>query len=75
MGLLGMSAMFSGFAVAPLTATFLLIEFTGYYNLLIPGLIVALASSSLSEFVIHESVYHDNLKRLMATNDQSIELH
>lgn len=68
-GLLGMSAMFSGFAIAPLTATFLLIEFTGYYHLLIPGLICALAASSLSEFYLHESVYHKNLKRIIQTND------
>jgi CIC family chloride channel protein len=70
-GLLAMSAMFSGFAIAPLTATFLLVEFTGNYHLLIPGLITSLAASSLSEFFIQESVYHNSLKRIIEINDES----
>jgi len=68
LGYVCMAAMFSGFALAPLTAAFMIVEFTGQYQLALPTLIACLAASTLSEILIKESIYHINLNRLIANS-------
>lgn len=64
----GMAAMFSGFAIAPLSGTLMIVELTGQYNLLFPILICALISSKFNETFIKDSVYHKNLNDLLLKN-------
>lgn len=62
----GMAAMFAGFANAPLAATIMVTELTGHYELIFPILITTVTSSLVSEFLLKESIYtleHENLLR------------
>ena len=61
----GMAAMFAGFGNAPLSASLMIVELTGQYNLLFPMLICSLISSKIAEFFMHDSIYHQNLELLM----------
>jgi CIC family chloride channel protein len=61
----GMAAMFAGFGNAPLAAALMIVELTGQYNLLFPMLICSLIASKIAEFVMHESIYHQNLNSLL----------
>lgn len=70
-GLISMAAMFSGFAIAPLTATFMIIEFTEQYHLVIPTLIATLAASTFSEFTLKQSIYHNNLSQLIKVQEST----
>ena len=70
LGLVAMAAMFSGFAHAPLTAAFMVIEFTGQYQLIYPALITTLSASFFSEYILKESIYHNNLNRLIQEHDK-----
>lgn len=62
--ILGMAAMFSGFAHAPLTGTIMVIELTGHYEMIFPVVIATLASSIISEVVQRESLYGYELIQL-----------
>lgn len=64
----GMAAMFSGFAIAPLSGALLVIEITGQYNLIFPILVATLSSSMLTELLLKESIYHHNLNDLLVGN-------
>lgn len=63
--LAGMAAMYSGFAIAPLSAALMIVELTGQYTLIFPILICTLVSSKVTEMTIHESIYHQDLKHLL----------
>lgn len=71
-GLVAMAAMFSGFAMAPLTASFMIVEFTHQYHLLLPTLIATLSASTLSDFVLGQSIYHDTLSRLIYNHEKDL---
>ncbi len=71
--LAGMAAMFAGFAIAPLSAALMIVEMTNQYNLLFPILISSLIASKISEIIVHDSIYHQNLDSLLSRdhlNDQ-----
>ncbi|MCH4889467.1 chloride channel protein [Acidaminobacter sp. JC074] len=61
----GMAAIFAGFGNAPLSASLMVVELTGQYNLLFPMLVCSLISSKIAEFFMHDSIYHQNLELLM----------
>jgi CIC family chloride channel protein len=61
----GMAAMFSGFAIAPLTSTLMIVELTGQYNLIFPVLLACLITSTISELIIKDSIYHKGLNELL----------
>lgn len=64
--LAGMASMYAGFAIAPLSATLLIVEVTGQYNLLFPMLLSALIASKFSEFTLQDSIYHRKLANIEA---------
>ncbi len=60
-GLLGMAGVMSSVLQAPMTGIFLIVEITGGYDLLLPVVLVAVLSATLSQFFEPDSVYHQEL--------------
>ncbi len=57
----GMAAMFAGFANAPLSATLLAVELTGQEGLILPFLITTVVASVVTEAIQKDSIYgHSN---------------
>ena len=59
--LLGMAGLISGVLQAPLTGIFLIIEITGSYEVVVPVVLVAVVSATLSQRFEPYSVYHQEL--------------
>ncbi len=59
--LLGMAGVMSSVLQAPMTGIFLIVEITGGYDLLVPVVLVAVLSATLSQFFEPHSVYHQEL--------------
>jgi len=60
----GMAAMFSGFANAPLTATVMILEITDNYELILPILLATTVSSITAELFYKETIYSVALNQL-----------
>lgn len=61
----GMAAMYSGFANAPLSGALLIIEITGQYHLIVPAFVATLSSSLITDIIYKDSIYHLNLNDLI----------
>ncbi|MBO7745741.1 chloride channel protein [Paenibacillus sp. MWE-103] len=55
--IVGMAAVFAGTAHAPITAMVMLFELTGDYRLILPLMLVAILSSSVTTKLFRESIY------------------
>ena len=55
--LMGMAGLMAGVMHAPLTATFLIAELSGGYNLFLPLLLVSMTSYGISRFFISHNIY------------------
>lgn len=64
MQFVGMAAMFSGFANAPLTATVMILEITDNYELILPILLATTVSSITAELFYKETIYSVALNQL-----------
>ncbi len=62
-GVLGMGAVFSGAARAPLTGVILIIEMTGQYNLLTPLMLAVALSTVTGRFLTRSTIYTEELRR------------
>lgn len=62
--LIGMGAMFAGFADAPITATIMLTELTKNYEMNFAILIACTVSSVITKVLHGDSIYIDTLKRM-----------
>jgi len=74
--LVGMAGLMAGVLHAPLTAIFLIAELTGGYDLIIPLMITATISFSITKYVHQHSVYNMELGRkgelLTHNKDQAV---
>jgi CIC family chloride channel protein len=61
--LVGMAAMFSGAAHAPVTAILILFEMTGDYLIILPLMLATVVSTVISRLISHESIYTLKLSR------------
>ncbi|MBN2529676.1 MAG: chloride channel protein [Deltaproteobacteria bacterium] len=59
--LLGMAGVISSILQAPLTGIFLILEITASYSVLLPVVLVAVLSVTLSNFLEPDSIYHREL--------------
>ncbi len=59
--LLGMAGVMSSVLQAPMTGIFLIVEITGGYDVLLPVVLVAVLSATLSQYFEPYSVYHQEL--------------
>ena len=62
-GVIGMGAVFSGAARAPITGTVLIIEMTGQYSLLLPLMLAVALSTTMSRFLTRTTIYTEELRR------------
>ncbi|MDU0349744.1 chloride channel protein, partial [Actinomyces sp. MRS3W] len=62
-GVIGMGAVFSGSARAPITATILIIEMTGQYHLLLPLMLAVALATTMSRFLTRTTIYTEELRR------------
>lgn len=62
-GVVGMGAVFSGAARAPITSVVLIIEMTGQYNLLIPLMLAVALSTVTGRFLTRSTIYTEELRR------------
>lgn len=63
-GVIGMAAVFTGSARAPLTAVVLLIEMTGQYSLLLPLMLASVIATFTSKLLTRTTIYTEDLRRL-----------
>ncbi len=61
--LVGMAAVFSGAAHAPITAIIILFEMTGDYHIILPLMLATVVSTLLSRIISRESIYTLKLTR------------
>jgi CIC family chloride channel protein len=61
--LVGMAAVFSGSAHAPITAILILFEMTGDYHIILPLMLTTVISTFVSQLISHESIYTLKLTR------------
>lgn len=62
-GLVGMAAVFSGAARAPMTAVIILFELTGDYRIILPLMGTVVLSTLVSEALAHDTIYTLKLRR------------
>lgn len=62
-GVVGMGAVFTGSARAPLTAVILIIEMTGQYGLLSPLMLAVAIATVTSRFLTRTTIYTEELRR------------
>ena len=62
-GVLGMGAVFSGAARAPITSVVLIIEMTGQYNLLTPLMLAVVLATVTGRFLTRTTIYTEELRR------------
>ena len=62
-GVIGMGAVFSGAARAPITGTVLIIEMTGQYGLLLPLMLAVALATTMSRFLTRTTIYTEELRR------------
>ena len=62
-GVIGMGAVFTGAARAPMTAIVLIIEMTSQYDLLLPLMLAVALSTSMSRFLTRTTIYTEELRR------------
>ena len=62
-GVLGMGAVFSGAARAPMTSVVLIIEMTGQYSLLTPLMLAVALSTVTGRFLTRSTIYTEELRR------------
>lgn len=59
--LVGMGAMFAGFANAPITGTIILLELTDNYTIILPILLTCVVSSVTTQLIFQRTIYDVNL--------------
>ncbi|WP_407646529.1 chloride channel protein [Actinomyces haliotis] len=62
-GVIGMGAVFSGSARAPITGVVLIIEMTGQYSLLMPLMLSTVLATFASRFLTRTTIYTEELRR------------
>ncbi|MGK2348271.1 chloride channel protein [Actinomyces sp. W5033] len=62
-GVIGMGAVFTGSARAPITAVVLIIEMTGQYSLLLPLMLASVLATFMSRFLTRTTIYTEELRR------------
>lgn len=62
-GVIGMGAVFTGAARAPITAVVLIIEMTGQYSLLLPLMLSTVLATLMSRFLTRTTIYTEELRR------------
>jgi len=62
-GVIGMGAVFSGAARAPLTGAVLIIEMTGQYDLLVPLMLAVVLATVTGRFLTRTTIYTETLRR------------
>ena len=62
-GVVGMGAVFTGSARAPMTAVILIIEMTGQYGLLTPLMLAVALATVTSRFLTRTTIYTEELRR------------
>lgn len=62
-GVVGMGAVFTGAARAPITAVVLIIEMTGQYSLLLPLMLASVLATFISRFLTRTTIYTEELRR------------
>jgi CIC family chloride channel protein len=62
-GLVGMAAVFSGSARAPITAVIILFELTGDYHIILPLMVAVVLSTLVSEALSADTIYTLKLRR------------
>ncbi|WP_084355504.1 chloride channel protein [Actinomyces radicidentis] len=62
-GVIGMCAVFSGSARAPITGVILIIEMTGQYSLLMPLMLATVLATFASRFLTRTTIYTEELRR------------
>jgi CIC family chloride channel protein len=62
-GLVGMAAVFSGAARAPITAVIILFELTGDYRIILPLMLAVVISTLISEALSRDTIYTLKLRR------------
>lgn len=59
--LVGMGAMFAGFANAPITGTIILLELTDNYTIILPILLACVVSSVTTQLIFQRTIYDVNI--------------
>ncbi|WP_196717544.1 chloride channel protein [Actinomyces trachealis] len=62
-GVLGMGAVFTGSARAPITGVVLIVEMTRQYNLLLPLMLAIALATATSRFLTRTTIYTEELRR------------
>ena len=62
-GVIGMGAVFSGAARAPITGVVLIIEMTGQYDLLVPLMLAVVLATVTGRFLTRTTIYTETLRR------------
>ncbi|ETJ44209.1 Voltage gated Cl-channel, partial [human gut metagenome] len=62
-GVIGMGAVFTGAARAPITAVVLIIEMTSQYSLLTPLMLASVLATFASRFLTRTTIYTEELRR------------
>ncbi len=73
--LVGMAAVFAGAAHAPVTAILIVFEMTGDYRMILPIMVATVISTSLSQYLMRESIYTIKLKERGIDIDSLEEVH
>lgn len=72
-GVIGMGAVFTGSARAPMTAVILIIEMTGQYHLLMPLMLAVVLATVMSRFLTRTTIYTEELRRRGDDFDNPLE--
>lgn len=62
-GVIGMGAVFTGAARAPITGIVLIVEMTGQYALLLPLMLAIALATAMSRFLTRTTIYTEELRR------------
>ncbi|WP_067780570.1 chloride channel protein [Actinomyces vulturis] len=62
-GVVGMGAVFTGAARAPITGVILIIEMTGQYDLLLPLMLAIALATGVSRFLTRTTIYTEELRK------------
>lgn len=61
--LVGMASVFAAAARAPITSILIVFELTGSYGMILPIMVAVVTATSISEFILKDSIYLRKLKR------------
>lgn len=73
LGVIGMGAAFAGAARAPITATLIIVEMTGQYDLILPVMLAVVIAVGISRFLTRETIYTAKLIRRGDTLDEPVD--